>query len=621
MPKAEPIPASGGATAWREFWQAQLASHLAALFDSADPASLAELQAEAEWVALRGGDILFQRGDPGNAAYSVLSGRLRVIDDTAGERALNEIGAGEILGEMALLSAERRSATVLAVRDSLLARLPAAAFHRLIERQPAVLRRISALLVDRLRQQSAIAGRARPVVRTLAVVPAGADPDAAEVARRLAEALALRGSTLHLDARRVDRALGRDGIARCADEDPASPRLVQWLNEQELAYQFVLYEADPLLSNWTERAVRQADHVVFVANAAVTPEPGEAERGLHARWRSARAPRRSLVLLRDPGLSAPCNTAAFLAAREVDCHYHVSMDRGEDFARLARCLTGTGIGLVLGGGGARGFAHLGVLRALAEADVPIDWVGGTSVGAIIAALVAQRLSPGEAFERCKEHFSALKDPTFPVVALLAGRRIRAKLERVFGAIAIEDLALPYLCVSTNLSRAVQTVHERGPLVRAIRASIALPGVLPPVSLGEDLHVDGGLVNNLPIDVMAAKPEIGTVLAVDVSAEVEMRSPSGRELDVSGWRMLWDRIHPGGARSEVPSIMSLLTRSALVASVYWARERRTAEAASLYLRIPMADLRLLAFERIDEIVTRGYEAARSAIRSWSSTRTR
>jgi NTE family protein len=157
-------------------------------------------------------------------------------------------------------------------------------------------------------------------------------------------------------------------------------------------------------------------------------------------------------------------------------------------------------------------------------------------------------------------------------------------------------------------------------VRAIRASIALPGVLPPVSLGEDLHVDGGLVNNLPIDVMAAKPEIGTVLAVDVSAEVEMRSPPGRELDVSGWRMLWERIHPGAARSEVPSIMSLLTRSALVASVYWARERRAAEAASLYLRIPVADLRLLAFERIDEIVARGYEAARGAIRSWSSTRT-
>jgi len=615
MSNVEPVSEDAAEAAWREFWNAQLAAHLSGLFDSADPAALAELQADAEWVSLRGGEILFRRGDPGNAAYTVLCGRVRAIDDTAEERTLSDIGAGEIVGEMALLSAGPRSATVLAVRDSLLARLPAAAFHRLIEREPSTLRRISALLSEKLRHQNDIARNAQAVVQTLAIVPVVSDPRSTTFARQLADALARRGSTLHLDAPRVDRSLGRDGIARCAEHDPGHPRLVQWLNEQELAHRFVLYEADPQLSNWTERAVRQADHVVFIVDAATTPDPREAERSLAARWRSGRAPRRSLVLLRDGG--TPRGTAALLATREVDCHYHVAMDRAEDFARLARCLTGAGIGLVLGGGGARGFAHLGVLRALAEANVPVDWVGGTSVGAIIAGLVAQRVPVADALAQCKEHFSALKDPTLPVVALLAGRRIRAKLDRVFGAAAIEDLPLPYLCVSTNLSRAAQAVHEDGPLARAIRASIALPGVLPPVNLGGDLHVDGGLVNNLPIDVMAAKPEIGTVLAVDVSADVEMKTSPDREFEASGWRMLWERINPTIARSEMPSIMSLLTRSALVASVYLTRERRTAEAASLYLRIPLADLRLLDFDRIDEIVTRGYEATRDAIHTWSS----
>jgi len=619
MPNLESMPASDAEAAWRKFWDMQLASHLAALFDSADPAALAELQADTEWVSLRGGEVLFRHGDPGNAAYTVLSGRLRVINETAGGSALNEVGAGEILGEMALLSSERRMATVLAVRDSQLARLPAAAFHRLIEREPAVLRRISALLSDRLRNQSAITKRQRGLIRTVAIVSSGTSPSAAQFARRLVEALGLLGSTLHLDARRVDQALGREGIARCTERDPSAPRLMQWLNEQEVTHRFVLYEADSQSTSWTERAVRQADHVVFVADAAATPALGEIERGLAERWHAGRTPRRSLVLLHDS--SAPCDSTAFLEAREVDCHYHVSIGNAEDFSRLARCLTGAGIGLVLGGGGARGFAHLGVLRALAEANVPVDWVAGTSVGAIIGALVSQRLSPDEATALCKEHFSSLKDPTLPVVALLAGRRIRAKLERVFGTATIEDLRLPYLCVSTNLSRAAQTVHDRGSLVRAIRASIALPGVLPPVSIGGDLHVDGGLVNNLPIDVMAAKPEIGTVLAVDVSAEVEMKAPSDHVLETSGWRMLWDRYQPGASRRETPSIMSLLARSALVASVYWTRERRTAEAASLYLRIPMADLRLLAFDRIDEIVARGYEAARDAVCAWASGRPR
>ena len=602
---------------WLEFWHSQLATHLSALFESANPGALAELEAEAEWVSLRSGELLFRLGDVGDAAYIVLSGRLRVVDDSAGERTLNEVGAGETLGEMAVLSGEARSATVFALRDSLLARLPSAAFHRLIERHPEVLRRISALLVDRLRKRSAV--HIRPsAVRTLAIVPAGAGAEVGEFARQLAAALAAHGTTLHLDARRVDLALGREGLARRVEPGPTTSRLVQWLNEQELTHRFVLYEADETLTAWTERAIRQADHVLFVADSSASPRPGEVEQQVATRWRSSRAPRRSLVLLHAAGAAAPRNTAAFLELRKIDCHYHVSTDRAEDFARLARCLTGAGIALVLGGGGARGFAHLGILRALAETGVPVDWVGGTSVGAIIAALAAQGLSPEQALARCKEHFSSLKDPTLPVVALLTGRRIRSKLESVFGTATIEDLPLPYLCVSTNLSRAAQSVHERGPLTRAIRASIALPGILPPVSLGTDLHVDGGLVNNLPIDVMAAKPEIGAVIAADVSAEVEMRAPANLELELPGWRVLWHRL-TGGAAGEVPSIMSLLTRSALVASVYWARERRLTEAASLYLRIPLADLRLLAFERIDEIVKRGYDAARGPIQAWYRTR--
>jgi len=383
----------------------------------------------------------------------------------------------------------------------------------------------------------------------------------------------------------------------------------------------VLYECEPQASGWTDRAVRQADRVLFVADAGRAAVPGVLERRLAERWRGSRAPRRYLVLVHPPGSGSPSGTAAFLEPREVDAHYHVRSGSADDIARLARYLAGAGVGLVLGGGGARGLAHLGVLRALAEAGVPVDWVGGTSIGALIAALVAQRVSPDGSLALCREHFSSLRDPTLPLVSLLRGRRIRAHLDRALGPVAIEDLPLPYLCVSTNLSRAAPAVHERGPLVRAIRASISLPGILPPVSLGRDLHVDGGLTNNLPIDVMAGKPEIGAVLAVDVSEEVEMRGAPDLESELSGWRVLWQWIHPRAPRAEVPTIMTLLTRSSLVASIHSARERRAAEAASLYLRVPVADLRLLAFERIDEIAARGYEATHERIRTWWAERPR
>jgi predicted acylesterase/phospholipase RssA/CRP-like cAMP-binding protein len=597
-----------------EFWHARLATHLSGLFDAADPAALLQLEADAEWVSLRGGETLFRLGDPGDAAYVVLSGRLRAVDDRDGERTLNDIGVGETVGEMALLSSDRRSATVYAVRDSLLAKLSAPAFQRLIESHPQVLQRISGLLIQRLRRKDAATQRARAPVRTIAVVPAGGGDDIGAFAQRLASALAMHGTTLLLDARCVREALGQQ-TALGPQSDVSSPQIVQWLNEREAVHRFVLYQADPHPSEWTERAVRQADHLLLVADADADPRPGAVERRLEAQRPQLRSARVSLALLRPAAARAPAGAGEFLAQRQVDCHYHVALDSTADFARLARCLTGAGIGLVLSGGGARGFAHLGVLRALAENGVPVDWICGTSSGAFVGALAAQGLSPAAVHARCKQHFVSLRDPTLPLVALLAGHRIRARLEQAFGAERIEDLALPFLCVSTNLSRAAQAVHERGSLLRAIRASISLPGILPPVSIERDLHVDGGLVNNMPIDLMAAKPEIGAVLAVDVSAEVEMRAPPDLAAELSGWRVLWRRINPWSAPGDVPGIMSLLTRSSLVASVYWTRERRAAEAASLYLRVPVADLRLLAFERIDEIAARGYDSTREAIAAW------
>lgn len=180
-------------------WRAQLASHLAELFGGSDPTARAELEANAAWIGLGGGESLFRRGDPGDAAYLVISGRLRVVDDTRGERMLNEVGAGETLGEMALLSGEPRSATVYAVRDSLLAKLPADAFHRLVERHPGVLRRIACLLVERLRRYGAAAPGPSGTVKTITVLPAGVRDDTAGFSRQLAGALAVHGATRHLD--------------------------------------------------------------------------------------------------------------------------------------------------------------------------------------------------------------------------------------------------------------------------------------------------------------------------------------------------------------------------------------------------------------------------------------
>jgi predicted acylesterase/phospholipase RssA/CRP-like cAMP-binding protein len=581
--------------------RARLAAHLRDWVGDAGAAVLADLEAAAQWVSLRGGQTLFRRGDAGDAAYILINGRLRVVQDEAVEQPLADIALGETVGEMALLSSERRSATVYAVRDSVLARLSADSFRSLVERHPRVLQRISALLVQRLRRRDLLQQAERAPIRTIGVVPVGNGPGAA-FALGLARALALHEHTLHVSTAHARRSGAADGVLTA-----------EWLNQQELSHRFVVYEADPGPTEWTLRAVRQSDHVVFVADARATGQPGDIEAHLAREWSQSRAPRCSLVLTHATG-ELPA-TQDWLRGRHVGRHYHVDLDSQSDFQRLARCLTGRGIGLVLGGGGARGFAHLGVLRALEEAGVPVDWIGGTSSGAIIGALAARRVPHAQAQEQCRRDFSSLWDPTLPLLSLLTGRRVHDRLQQACGTLDIEDLPLPFFCVSTNLSRSAQVVHERGSLSRAIRASLSLPGVLPPVSIDGDLHVDGGLVNNLPVDIMRARPEIGTIIAVDVSPDVEMSAPPDLPDVVSGWQVLGRRIGAFPRRDVLPGIMTLLARSSVVASAYWTRERRTAQAASLYLRIPVADLRLMAFDRVDEIAQRGYEWTREKVRLW------
>ena len=595
----------------------QVAIHLSRLFPRLDRAGLDAFGAEVEWRALGGGEWLFREGDPGDAAYLVISGRLRAVTGSgAGERVLNEMGAGETIGEMALLSDDVRSASVYAVRGSQLVRISRAAFDRLTEAHPEALRRIAGFVVDRLRHLER--GSRRVSLASIAVVGAHPGVSIGPLAERLVRALAAIGSVERFDRSRVEASLGRAGIADARDDEAAGIRLSRWLSERDAASRFVVYQADPAFTPWTERALRQADHVLVVATPADGPAPGAIEAQLGEMWKSGRAPRTSLVLLHPPG-AHPQGTARWLAARSVDRHFHVREGCDEDVARLARLLTGNGLGLVLGGGGARGFAHLGALRALEETGVAIDFVGGTSIGAIIAAGPALGLDAAGSLAMCRRHFSGLFDVTLPLVSLLTGRRIGENLEAVVGGVEIEDLVIPYFCVATNLSRAQAVVHRRGSLFRAVRSSISLPGILPPVAIDGDLYVDGGLLDNLPIEVMAELCGGGPVVAIDVSPEEDLRSELDLLGTVSGWRVLWQRINPFTRSLDVPYISSVLMRSVVVASLVRERERQASELAGLYVKMPVAEWGLLEFGAIEAIAERGYQACAERVRKWWSER--
>jgi predicted acylesterase/phospholipase RssA/CRP-like cAMP-binding protein len=598
----------------RRLRQAQLATQLARLFDTADAGTLAEIESAAEWVSLPAGEVLFRQGDPGDAAYVVVAGRLRVVTHDREERVVGEVGRGEMVGEMALLEGVPRMATVLAARDTELARFARSAFETLVERHPRAMLGIARTVLRRARAPAVQLRRQLGEPLSIAIVPT--DPSLATdgFVTQLVEALRPFGSTIRLHAQAADSLLGKRGIANSAPSEPGHIRLLQCLNEIEDANRYVIYEADPKWTRWSQRCIEQADHLISVGDARFASPPGDTESHAAAAQKIRRA-RWSLVLLHEPQVPRPTGTADWLQSRAVESVYHLRRDHPADLQRLARILAGRAVGLVLGGGGARGFAHLGVLRALEDLGVPIDLVGGASIGAPMATCPARGLSAGQALAEAEQSFASILDYTLPVASLLAGRRITASIERSLGDWNIEDLWLPYFCLSTNLSKAESVVHRRGSLARAVRASVGIPGVLPPVPDGENLLVDGAVLNNLPIDVMRELNPAGPVIAVDVVPPQGPRVKTDYGLTVSGFRVALSRLRPGRPESSVPSIAATILHSMFIGAGASRQQMLRHGLADLYLDIHLRKVGLLQFDDVRPIEALGHAQGIERLREW------
>jgi NTE family protein/lysophospholipid hydrolase len=321
----------------------------------------------------------------------VVDGRVRVTRAGArgDESRIAELGPGEIVGEMAVVTDEPRSATVVAVRDSHLARLTKAAFGRFMVKQPAwAFQVISRTLARRLQRAGTSRDAESDHVSTVAIVPIGRTAPTGAVCQELQRSLSQFGPAIHLTSTRVDEHLGRPGIAQAYERGGRNVRVIEWLASQEIEHRFVIYESDPFLSPWTERCIRQADHIILVGQGGADPALGEIEVELLGAHGSGSLARQWLVLVHDRG--EPSGTRHWLQARQVERHYHVRLGDRASFERLARLLAGSAVGLTLGGGFARGLAHLGVFRAFEEFGVPIDAIGSASMGAMLGALWALR---------------------------------------------------------------------------------------------------------------------------------------------------------------------------------------------------------------------------------------
>lgn len=564
-----------------------------------------------EWIELRSGETLFAFGDPSTAAYLVMRGRLRVTipDGDGGEAFIRDLGRGEIVGELGLLNSEPRSATIRAIRDTALARLTASDFLELTSSFPELAIGVANSLLRR------VAGRQRGAgIGSVALFVAGGDRG---IADRLAAAMSRHGPLEHLSRERVGSLLGDPNATEREGDEEAAARLSTLLANAESSSERLLLEVDGVVDGWARWAFRAADLVVVHVPPDPTDEQDAAVRDVVDSLRAMPHIDAWLVVAQPPGIERPVGTDRLRARYGMDAVVHLREGHVGDLERLARLVSGRGIGLVLGGGGARGFAHFGVHRALVEVGVPVDHIGGSSMGATLGAVIAQGVGPEELIATAERQFRRVVDYTLPVVSLAKGRRASHQLMATFDGWTFEDLWTPFFCMSTNLTHTASVVHDSGDLTRAIRAGTSIPGVFPPTPVGDDLHVDGGVLDNLPVDVMRARPGIGTVIAVDVAPPVGPRARADYGLSVSGWKALWSSL--GRRRSVYPPISVVLMRSMILGSMRERDRLVAAGLADLYLDLDLRGIGLLDFKRVRSTADAGYEAALPRIREWWKSR--
>jgi predicted acylesterase/phospholipase RssA/CRP-like cAMP-binding protein len=546
----------------------------------------ARLVSLATRVELGGGDWLFRAGESGDSVYVVLWGRLEVVAELPQPATISLRGRGDAVGELALLTGAPHAHSVRALRDSSLLRISRADFDRVLAEDPEYAVSLTRRMAERLREVTARALPIDPLPRTIAVVPVCRGADIAGFVRELASSLGRLASVAELTG-----ASGDDVTAGILDRA-----------ERDHDHVLLVASEAPGDAAWTSFAVRSADRVLAVADRTTVPR--EAGRNL------AMLKGCDLVVLK----ARAGGWVDQLQPRAV--HNLPDGPTPPAVARLSRRLAGRSIGLVLSGGGARAFSHLGVLDELTAAGVTIDRVAGCSMGAFIAAVYAQGRSAEEVAEVVREEFvrrHLLRDYTLPIAALLRHRRAFAMAQRVFGDTRIEDLPLDYFCVSCDLLTAELVVHRRGLVWLASGASMNLPAIYPPLPLEGRLLVDGGVLNNLPADVMAAVGE-GPVIASDATSNADLRSGRRR----SGGPVRLDRaMHRAreiivGTLGPVPSFKETLIRSIVLGSADTAINAQ--QHAEVVITPDVGGIALTEWARIDEMRQAGRAAARAALES-------
>lgn len=614
---AKQFPAQGSLLglkiANRLFWnQTILALYMSNLFAGLSENTIRLLVQELDVQSIVSNTLLITQQDISNDLYVIIDGRFQVYRTAANDdiEKLGVVGRGQSVGEIGLISQLPRSANVLAIKDSTVARLTRASYEKLLKAYPV---EITQTFVKSAINHLSTNKKYHFQVSDTFVLANLSSKKTPEIIQQLLIALNEFGTSSFLTSDTVDTAFAHPGLAQSPFNSESNNSLLRWLCEQENAFRYVLYVADDSATHWTKRCFRQADHILFLVDAESPSDTSQFEL-LTLNELQRKGVKKTLLINHSVVNVEPANSIDWLKTNCFDRHHHIRLGEQSDFGRVARFLTANTIGVVLGGGGARGFAHIGVIRAFKQLGIPIDLIGGNSMGALIAAQYAMQWTTEEMIEQTRRLCLQGDSFTLPIVSLFSGNKMTKGLQDMFADKGIEDLWLSFFSVSCNISRAKVMTHDSGSLLAAVLNSNAPPGLFPPQVVDGDLLVDGALLNNVPIDIMADMNIGGKVIAVDVNAREDLLNNAENCGGISGWKVLLNRLNPMAEKLNTPGLIDILSRASIIGGLAQ-RKKGLDGIADLYIQPPVNKFPLMAYKQAEKIEEVGYHYAMNELRKW------
>ncbi len=566
------------------------------IFGQMSDAQVTQILADTHIFPIEAGDYIFRQGDTQNALFIVLSGRLRVLHQTDSNiKILGDVSAGEPVGELALFTKEPRTASVVALRKSTILQLTEADYLNLVQKFPALAHNLTNFVIQRLRR-NAFQQRMGAAPKNIAIVRLQPDLD-----------LSPWTDDIQKELNAMNVAINVFYPEDLSADNPHA--LFEDMDNHEGLNFLVCDDQHP---EWANQCLTYCDLVLVVTDFKVPSVVCPIEDHLKLYTANILSKKIYLLLLHPENAPLPMNTRRWFEGRTIDLHLHIRKNNALDTRRFSRIITHQAVGLVLGGGGAKGYAHIGAVKAMIEAGIEFDFVGGTSAGALYGIGLTltdfDMAKMADLSKRGADNKPTSNDYNFPFLSLMTGRKMRKILLETFGDTHLEDIWINSYCVSTDYSTASLKVHNTGLARQKIEASIAIPGVFPPVIIDRHLHVDGGVVDNLPIEAMYENP-VHHVIAIALSTQ------SAHFVDIktvpSAWEIFINKFTKKH-RYRLPKMPALLINSLTLNSVQ--KQATTKTQVSMYLEMDLRAFGFLDWSKWEELIDKGYAQTQAFLKN-------